>query len=69
MSNKIQTGLTVAAILAVSVSANAHAYVDPGSGSAIMSAILGVFAAGAYMVRKQFYKLKNLFKKSDTSDD
>lgn len=65
MSNKIQTTLAVFAILSIAVSTNAHAYVDPGSGSAIMSAILGVFAAGAYMVRKQFYKLKNLFKKSD----
>ncbi|NNC36545.1 MAG: hypothetical protein HKO02_03740 [Hyphomonadaceae bacterium] len=65
MSYKINTGLIVVALLSVSVASNAHAYVDPGSGSAIMSAILGVFAAGAYMVRKQFYKLKNLFKKSD----
>ena len=65
MSNKIQSTLVVAVILSATLSTNAHAYVDPGSGSAIMSAILGVFAAGAYMVRKQFYKLKNLFKKSD----
>lgn len=65
MSNKILSVLTVALILSVSISANAHAYVDPGSGSAIMSAILGVFATGAYIVRKQFYKLKNLFKKTD----
>jgi len=65
MTHQIKSILAVTAILSLSVSANAHAYVDPGSGSAIMSAILGVFAAGAYMVRKQFYKLKNLFKRSD----
>lgn len=36
----------------------AHAYVDPGSGSAIVTAILGFFAAIGYTFRKFFYSLK-----------
>jgi len=39
----------------------AYAYVDPGSGSVIVTAILGLFAAIGYTVRKQFYKIKRVF--------
>lgn len=40
----------------------AYAYIDPGSGSMIMTTILGVVAAIGYTARKQFYRLKSLFK-------
>lgn len=43
----------------------AHAYVDPGSGSAIVTAVLGVVAAISYTLRKQFYRIKNLFSRDD----
>ena len=36
----------------------ALAYVDPGSGSAIVTTILGLMAAVGYMFRKAFYKMK-----------
>lgn len=36
----------------------AFAYVDPGSGSVIVTAILGLFAAVGYNFRKYFYKIK-----------
>jgi len=39
----------------------AHAYVDPGSGSIIVTTILGFFAAITYTFRKYFYKLKRKF--------
>jgi len=45
----------------------ALAYVDPGSGSVIVTAILGFFAAIGYTLRKQFYRIKRLFSK-DNSD-
>ena len=38
----------------------AHAYIDPGSGSAIITAILGAIGAVGYAFRKYYYKLKNL---------
>lgn len=38
----------------------AHAYVDPGSGSVIVTAILGMIAAVGYTFRKYFYKARNL---------
>jgi hypothetical protein len=36
----------------------AYAYVDPGTGSVIVSSILGLIAAIGYTFRKYFYKLK-----------
>ena len=39
-----------------------HAYIDPGSGSAIITAILGFFAAVAYSFRKFFYNLRSKLK-------
>ncbi len=46
----------------------AHAYIDPGSGSIVMTAILGFIAAIGYTSRKYFYKLKNLFKKKNPAE-
>ncbi|MEM8775052.1 MAG: hypothetical protein AAGF53_08460 [Pseudomonadota bacterium] len=48
-------------LLAIAISLEpsaAFAYVDPGSGSVIVTTILGFFAAIAYTFRKYFYKLK-----------
>ena len=38
----------------------AFAYVDPGSGSVIVTTILGLIAAIGYTFRKYFYKLKRM---------
>lgn len=54
-----------AATLLLLVAAPAHAYIDPGSGSAIMSAIIGFFVAIGLAVKTYWYKLKGLFKSSD----
>ncbi len=50
----------------------AHAYVDPGSGSVIVTTILGVLAAIGYTFRKYFYKLKRMIfgkKSEDNTED
>jgi hypothetical protein len=39
----------------------ANAYIDPGSGSAIMSAIVGFFVAIGIAVKTYWYKIKSLF--------
>lgn len=46
----------------------AMAYIDPGSGSAIISAVIGFFVAIGLVVKTYWYKLKSLFsgKKSDS---
>lgn len=37
----------------------AYGYIDPGSGSAIMSAIIGFFVAAGMLVKTYWYKLKS----------
>ena len=48
------------AVILVLVSSPAHAYIDPGSGSAIMGAIVGFFVAIGLAVKTYWYKLKAL---------
>lgn len=43
----------------------AAAYIDPGSGSAIMSAIIGLFVAIGLAVKTYWYKLKSLFQRKE----
>jgi len=46
----------------------AFAYVDPGSGSVIVTTILGILGAIGYTFRKQFYRLRRVFgRKADKS--
>lgn len=49
----------------------AMAYIDPGSGSAIMSAVVGFFVAIGLAVKTYWYKLKSLFmgKKEEPKDE
>ncbi len=37
------------------------AYIDPGSGSAIMSAIIGFFVAIGLVIKTFWYKIKSFF--------
>jgi FtsZ-interacting cell division protein ZipA len=39
----------------------AFAYIDPGSGSAIMSVIIGFFVAIGVLVKTFWYKIKSFF--------
>lgn len=61
--------LTLCALFAVI--APAQAYVDPGSGSVIVTTILGILGAIAYTFRKYFYRLKRLVtgQKAQDEDD
>ena len=41
----------------------AFSYIDPGSGSAIVSLIIGAFVATGIVVKTYWYKLKALFRR------
>jgi hypothetical protein len=43
---------------------NLFSYIDPGSGSALISGILGFFAAIIYTIEKYIYKIKSFFTKN-----
>lgn len=62
--------VSVIAVLAyASMIGDAHAYVDPGSGSVIVTTILGLVAAVGYTFRKYFYKLKRVcFSRSEVAN-
>ncbi len=46
----------------------AMAYMDPGTGSTLISAIIGACVATAITVKTYWYKLKSLFEKGDSDD-
>jgi hypothetical protein len=56
---RILSVLLLTSTFYVSIAGPAHAYIDPGSGSVLTSAIIGFFAALVYTGRKYLYKLKN----------
>ena len=47
----------------------AHAYIDPGSGSAIMSAIIGAIVAIGVTIKTYWYKIKSFFTGSKNTFD
>jgi hypothetical protein len=47
----------------------ANAYIDPSSGSAILSAIIGAFVAVGIAIKTYWYKLKSLFTGKKTPTD
>jgi hypothetical protein len=58
---RVVHALLLAGLFFVCSQSEAHAYLDPGSGSVLTSAIIGFFAAIAYTLRKYFYKLRSFF--------
>ncbi len=57
----MKVSVIVVALLAAVTSMPAAAYIDPGSGSAIMSAIIGFFVAIAMAIKTYWYKIKSWF--------
>jgi hypothetical protein len=57
----VQNKLLVIFLLTFIYSGNLFAYIDPGSGGALITAILGFFAGIIYSFKKFFYNLKSKF--------
>lgn len=51
--------IALALVFFVAATAPAHAYIDPGSGSVLATAVIGFFAAIGYTFRKYYYKAKD----------
>lgn len=49
------------ALMTLAMSSNAYAYIDPGTGSVVTTAILGFFAAIGYTFRKYLYRATDWF--------
>lgn len=55
----------VVAVALALAAPDAFAYLDPSTGSMIISAIVGMFATAALALKTYWYKLKNLFRRPD----
>lgn len=59
--------LVPAALMLLSFTAPAQAYLDPGTGSMIISAIVGLFATLGLAIKTYWYKLVGLFRRTGKS--
>ena len=58
---KIKIKLFLGFALIAFMAQPAFAYIDPGSGSAIMSVIIGFFVAIGVLIKTFWYKIKSFF--------
>jgi uncharacterized membrane-anchored protein len=69
LSSSLVSLVLTALLVTVFVPFTAYAYVDQGSGSVIVTTILGLVAAVSYTFRKFFYKLRRaIFGAKDIDD-
>jgi O-antigen/teichoic acid export membrane protein len=55
--------LAIATLFMLLVSPAAFAYLDPSTGSMVISAIVGIFASIALALKTYWYKIKGFFKR------
>ena len=59
----MKLSLRILAVVTALFSVPALAYIDPGSGSTLISAIVGLFVAIGMAVKTYWYKIQSFFKK------
>ena len=57
----------VPAFIATLIPTSAQAYIDPGTGSLIIQSIIAASVGLLFYLKLYWYKIKNIFTKSDTS--
>jgi hypothetical protein len=63
----LRQACVLAAVIVLATTAPAYAYLDPGTGSIILQAILGGLAMGAVTARLYWAKLKSFFMRRQPS--
>jgi hypothetical protein len=64
MNSRNTRGLRLVVLVSLAgLAPDAWAYLDPSTGSMILSAIVGMFATAALAVKTYWYKLKALFRR------
>jgi hypothetical protein len=61
--------LSIIFLLYIGLTSDAHAYLDPGTGSVILSAIIAGLVAIKSFWYTIIYKIKNLFKKKNKTNN
>lgn len=67
MTSKITSLLLAAAFIILISAGPAFAYIDPGSGSAVISIIIGAFVAAGLAIKSFWYKITGFFSGSKSS--
>jgi hypothetical protein len=68
MTNKTSRHFSIAMFVSLSAFApSVFAYLDPSTGSMILSAIIGIFATLTLAIKTYWYKLKSFFSGSKNS--
>ncbi len=57
---KIASVVCLSAAALVSLETSAHAYLDPGTGSIILQAIIASVASSLFVIKMYWYKIKSL---------
>jgi hypothetical protein len=60
--------LIAVALFLLAVTPPAFAYLDPSTGSMVVSAIVGIFASIALAVKTYWYKIKALFRRGRSAE-
>ena len=71
MKNSKRLTSSLLAVITLSlllVSPTAFAYLDPTTGSMVVSAIVGIFASIALALKTYWYKIKGLFRRDNKQD-
>ena len=67
MRHNLPTAVRVPPALAIAgllISPDASAYLDPSTGSMVITVLVGIFASAALAVKTWWYKLRSLFRRS-----
>jgi hypothetical protein len=64
-----RAALASLALLALLAPTAAFAYLDPSTGSMVVSAIVGILASIALAVKTYWYKIKGFFRRGDKRGD
>ena len=64
-----RTALVGVAVLLLMLPPPAFAYLDPSTGSMVVSAIVGIFASIALAVKTYWYKIKGWFRRDKSKQD
>ncbi|MEE4216654.1 MAG: hypothetical protein V2I48_03530 [Xanthomonadales bacterium] len=60
--------LILVSVLTLSASPAAQAYLDPSTGSMVVSAIVGIFASIALALKTYWYKIKGLLRREEKEE-
>jgi hypothetical protein len=57
--------IVLAAVCALALPREAHAYLDPGTGSMLVSALISLFVTAGFALQSYGYKLMSLFRRRE----